>query len=47
MAGAADRCLIPESAADVERLTELMVCEPNEGLRFEGRNLQPTTTLTK
>ena len=25
MAGAADRCLIPESAADVERLTELMV----------------------
>jgi 6-phosphofructokinase 1 len=29
MAGAADRCLIPEHAADVEQLTELMVYDHN------------------
>src|SRR5688500_7069217 len=29
MAGAADRCLIPEHAADVERLTELMTYDHN------------------
>src|SRR5437660_8621533 len=29
MAGAADRCLIPEHAADVEHLTELMVYDHN------------------
>ncbi|GAC1409071.1 MAG: hypothetical protein NVSMB53_00700 [Gemmatimonadaceae bacterium] len=47
MAGAADRCLIPEYAADVEHLTELMVYDHNRNpskysvvLVSEGANLQ-------
>src|SRR3954470_22316387 len=47
MAGAADRCLIPESAADVEHLTELMVYDHNRNpskysvvLVSEGANLK-------
>jgi 6-phosphofructokinase 1 len=46
MAGAADRCLIPEHAADVEHLTELMVYDHNRNpsrysvvLVSEGANL--------
>lgn len=46
MAGAADRCLIPEYAADVEQLTELMVYDHNRNpsrysvvLVSEGANL--------
>jgi 6-phosphofructokinase 1 len=47
MAGAADRCLIPEHAADVEHLTELMVYDHNRNpskysvvLVSEGANLK-------
>src|SRR5690349_3671146 len=47
MAGAADRCLIPEHATDVERLTELMVFDHNRNpsrysvcLVSEGASLQ-------
>ena len=47
MAGAADRCLIPEYAADVEHLTELMVFDHNRNpskysvvLVSEGASLQ-------
>src|SRR5919206_2902757 len=47
MAGAADRCLIPEYPADVERLTELMVYDHNRNpsrysvvLVSEGASLQ-------
>jgi len=47
MAGAADRCLIPEYAADVEHLTELMVYDHNRNpskysvvLVSEGANLK-------
>jgi 6-phosphofructokinase 1 len=47
MAGAADRCLIPEYAADVEALTELMVYDHNRNpskysvvLVSEGANLK-------
>ena len=47
MAGAADRCLIPEYAADMEHLTELMVYDHNRNpskysvaLVSEGANLQ-------
>jgi len=46
MAGAADRCLIPEHAADVEQLTELLVYDHNRNpsrysvvLVSEGANL--------
>src|SRR6476620_1348934 len=47
MAGAADRCIIPEYAADVEHLTELMVYDHNRNpskysvcLVSEGANLK-------
>ena len=50
MAGAADRCLIPEYPADVEHLTELMTYDHNRNLTgkysvalvSEGRNAQDT-----
>src|SRR5258706_12264747 len=47
MAGAADRCLIPEYSADMEHLTELMVYDHNRNpskysvaLVSEGANLK-------
>jgi 6-phosphofructokinase len=53
MAGAADRCLIPEHAANVEQLTELMVYDHNRNpskysvaLVSEGANLESHEGMT-